>query len=178
MFKKILLVGMYCTCALVATAQVEKGDKVLGANLSITSQTVGDFTFTQAFLVASGEIYVTDNISVGAGPLLFASFSDAADSGGVGLNLLGNYSFLTDAGVVMPYVGAQYTFLSTIDSESDEPPSFGSLGGNVGMKIFLTERTSIDAKLSYTGYIHSSLDEVPDGGNLALNIGFSIIFPN
>ena len=159
--------------------QVQKFDQSLGFGLDVSSfggdanQTTTNFYFNYTF-------YFTKNISVGVGPRFGWSNSSDQKSSTIGYNGFINYSFLTKGGFVLPYFGAQFSQLSQKQGGSDDKFVTNSVGGNVGIKFFLTERLNIDNNLSFTRIISGSdatkeLDLDVDGSIIQLNIGLGYI---
>lgn len=188
--KRLLLSNLILFAAIIVTnAQVQQGDSNIGLNTTLSTQTGVDQGSTQFNLNAFYEIYITDNISLGAGPSLTVSGSDGNTNTGVGINMFGNYNFLTSNGVILPYAGALlnvFVIGSTFDSPNGEFTTTitnTGIGFKGGMKIFVTERVNIDTNLSYTTTIGTSVvidgqsfdTAEPEGGLLQLFAGIGII---
>ncbi|MEQ8925901.1 MAG: outer membrane beta-barrel protein [Fulvivirga sp.] len=179
----LLLCAVLFTYAM-AFAQVQKGDANLGVNASYSTITGVDTDNGQGTFVFTYQKYVSDNLSLGAGPLYIWNTSDDVFSQIFGLNLFMNYSFLSSNGTTLPYLGLQYSSLIiTTESDSDyfENRS-GALGANAGVKFFFTERVNFDANLSYTTIIAASTDTGSgledtdaEGGILQFTIGLGVI---
>jgi hypothetical protein len=159
--------------------QVQKSDQSLGFALDVSSfggdadQTTTNFNFNYTY-------YVTKNISVGVGPRFGWSKSGDQKSSTIGYNGFVNYSFLTKGGFVLPYLGAQFSQLSQKQAGSDDKFVTNSVGGNVGIKFFLTERLNIDNNVSFTRIISGSdateeFDLDINGSVIQLNVGLGYI---
>lgn len=178
--KKIILLAL----TLIATttfAQVQKGDMNIGANFGLMKQN-GDadlLNYSYSTLVLNWQYYFTDNVSFGVAPSLTTAkvLNDAFTIKSNAWNFYLDYSFLSDNGKVLPYLGAKFTLYNTNVKNGDLTGSgsdlgdlfgFGGLipgGGGVspeietkykrqvislsaGVKFFITERLNIDNNLS------------------------------
>ena len=163
--------------------QVEKGDRVLGFNLSLSSTfaeetpvTPAGITYTASMLL-SYERFVTKNLSIGIAPLGNVTFGESIEtSGGVGGSVFASFSFLTSSGKVLPYVSAQYSYLLLLIEDTDNLEN-GSAGPSAGIKVFLSENTNIDIRLSYTLGVHNNNEFLDPNDVLTLGVGVSIILP-
>ena len=169
-------------------AQVEKGDANVGFNMFISTITGVDQDNANGTMFLSYQKYVTNNVSLGFGPLFSWSASGDSYSSTTGLNAFLNFSLLTSGGKTLPYLGAQYSALFSY-SETDGASSFsytetrsGAVGGNAGVKFFFNEYANLDLNLSYTSIIASSFDngngfeEIDaEGGILQFTVGIGVI---
>ncbi|QSE95922.1 hypothetical protein [Fulvivirga lutea] len=176
-----------------ALAQVEKGDSNIGLNAFLSTITGLETDNVNGTLFLTYQKYVTDNISLGLGPLY--SWNATSDNFGstFGMNLFFNYSFLSSTGKTLPYLGLQYSGLISYN-ESETTDGFGntdfnyfesrsgSLGGNAGIKFFINEYANLDVNLSYTSIIATSVDSGngfeeadAEGGILQFTIGLGVI---
>lgn len=196
--KITILTIILCAAAANVFAQVQKGDSNIGANMSLSTDTGVDAPTTNFTLVLSYQYFITDNISLGFGPSFSTSVNkqDLAETwtDAFGLNLFGNYNFLTSGGKALPYIGAQFT-LRNLYSGTDTFDANGvntstdytditttSFGVNGGLKYFITERVNIDGNLSYTSNLSitaevngSTFEPDVEGGLLQFTIGLGII---
>ena len=161
-------------------SQVQKGDKNLGFGFDMNSLS-GDTEETRSNLFLTYTHYISNRISIGFGPRIGWT-KDASDSKSTttGYNGFLNYSFLTSGGFVLPYFGFQYTNLRQKQAGDDDPLVTTSVGGNFGLRFFLTERFNIDNNLSYTRIIsgNDTLDELgidADGTVIQINVGLGYI---
>lgn len=97
----------------------------------------------------------------------------------LGYNIFLNYSFISDDGFVLPYFGGQFSRISQ-KQESTDAIATSSIGGNIGIKFFLTERLNIDNNFSYTRVIsgNSTLDDLgidADATLIQLNVSIGYI---
>jgi outer membrane protein W len=184
----------------VGFTQVQKGDSNIGVNTLISSLVGTESPNVNGLVNLSYQYYVSNNISLGVGP--FYSFSSNKTEGPgfssedwsdtFGLNVFANYSFLTASAKVMPYLGAQFTYQGTFSGSdmyigttyegSWQDIYNSSVGGNAGIKFFVTERVNFDANLSYTTILSTTIETEsttfepdPEGGLLQFTIGLGII---
>ena len=162
--KKNLLVGLLLTSTL-AFSQVEKGDVSLTFNVSYLS-IEGSGT---GVINAKFGRYFTQNIEAGVRPQIMIGEGFTR----YGTGIYGTYNFLTADAMLLPYIGADFSFTQT---ETDFV-GFGrtDLGVNGGAKYFLTEALNIDAGLVFTTKIAGD-DLAGDGGSFLLNVGIGFIF--
>jgi hypothetical protein len=155
---------------------------LFAATQSFAQQTKGDVSLTFAGTYTSfegvgfGQIFgkagymVTDRIEAGGKPtiLLGTGFS------GGGLGVFGTYNFLTKDVKLVPYAGAELSFLS-IKTEGSDAFSQTNLGLYGGAKYFVTEQLNIDAGLNLSTNLSNSVDA--DLGTIVtfqIGIGFVI----
>ena len=176
-----------CVCLLLLMlannqtfAQVQKSDKNLGLGFDMNSLS-GDNGETRTTFFLTYTHYLSNRVSVGFGPRIGWT-KDASDSKSTttGYNGFLNYSFLTSGGFVLPYFGFQYTNLRQKQGENDDPLVTNSVGGNVGLRFFITERFNIDNNFSITRIIsgNDTLDELgidADGTVMQINVGMGYI---
>lgn len=184
------LLPLVCLCLLLfasicANAQVQGSDQNLGFGFDVNSIS-GDSKDTRVNLYLSYTYFLTKNLSIGVGPRFSWSRSKESDttavakSNTVGYNAFINYSFLTSGGFVLPYIGGQYTKLVQKQDGNDDPFITNSVGGNVGIKFFITERLNVDNNFSITRVIsqNDTLDELgvdADGTVMQINVGLGYI---
>lgn len=181
---------LLCCCLFFMTlfmtqAQVQKSDQNLGFGFDINSIS-GDSKDTRTNLYVAYTYFLTKNLSIGFGPRFSwtkqqnSDTVEAAKSNTIGYNLFFNYSFLTNDGFVLPYFGAQYTRLAQKQAGNDDPFITTSVGGNVGLKFFITERLNVDNNFSITRVISQNdvLDALGvdvDGTVMQINVGIGYI---
>ena len=81
---------------------------------------------------------------------------------------------------MLPYFGAQYTKVVQNQDGQDDPFVTNSVGGNVGLKFFITERLNVDNNFSLTRIIsqNETLDDLGldvDGTVMQSNVGLGYI---
>lgn len=168
-----------------ANAQVQGSDQNLGFGFDMNSISGGSKD-TRVNLYLSYSYFITKNLSVGFGPRFSWGRSKESDtvavakSNTIGYNVFLNYSFLTDGGFVLPYFGGQYTKLVQKQAGNDDPFVTNSVGGNVGLKFFITERLNVDNNFSITRVIsqNETLDDLgvdADGTVMQINVGLGYI---
>lgn len=180
-----LSIALLTTLSVTTTfSQVQKGDSNIGLNTQISSIVGTDATNANGSIFLSYQYYITNNISLGAGPLLSFSSTDATSSTTLGLNLFANYNFLLPNGKTLPYLGAQYSYSNSyIDSDATYTDVTNkSIGVNGGIKYFLSERVNLDGNLSYTSIISTSVEmdgsffePDPEGGIVQFTFGLGVI---
>lgn len=175
-----------------AKGQVEKGDYNIGLSSSFTTQSGSPQNINITGLV-SAERFFTNNISVGLAPLVTVLTSKGSLTSIYGLNIFGNYNFLTKGAKFLPYaglVGSINQSISNVDSKTNQngdqtvesgntTVSFYGIGGKVGAKYFLSERINLDANVNYATNLSSRVngEELPigEGGQLQLFFGLGVI---
>lgn len=197
--RKIALV-LFVISSYAGFAQVQKGDSNIGVNTLVSTLVGTGSPNVNGLINLSYQFYVSNNVSLGIGP--FYSFSSSKTEGPdfqsedwsdtFGLNLFVNYSFLSASAKVMPYLGAQFTYQGTFSGsdlyignsyEGSWTDIYNSsIGGNAGIKFFVTERVNFDMNLSYTSILSttietesSSFEPDPEGGILQFTIGLGVI---
>ena len=193
--KKTLLLSLCLTaCAcFYAHAQVQKSDQNLGFGFDINSLG-GDAEETRTNLFFTYTYFISNRLSIGVGPRFGWTKStnsetdpttgetiySSSKSNTIGYNAFFNYSFLTSGGFVLPYFGAQYTKAVQNHDGQDDPFVTNSVGGNVGLKFFITERLNVDNNFSLTRIIsqNETLDDLGldvDGTVMQINVGLGYI---
>jgi len=186
--KKLLLIIASSIVAFTVHAQQEKGDLSLQFSGNYYSQTV-NYGSTE-IKSSAGNIYMkvgkffTQNVEMGVKPNV--SFFPEVDSKivdgkiettqklktNVGFGIYGTYSFLTADAKMMPYAGAEISYVPSGEE------STVNLGPYAGLKYFVTERINIDANTSYLINLGSSYEDQGDlsiGGLFTFNIGVGVI---
>lgn len=131
--KKILLIAILAM-PLSVFSQVEKGDINAQGNVTYTSI---DGTGT-GIIFLKGGYYATQQIETGAS----LQFIFAAGETGTGIGPYVTYNFLTPDAKLLPYAGAQLSFLSFLGTSINSGGIYG------GTKYFITESVNIDGGLS------------------------------
>ncbi len=177
--KKILSIAIILS-ATISFAQVQKGDMNVGANFGLMKQN-GDadiMNYSYSTLILNWQYYITDNVSFGVSPSIATAkvLNDAFTIRSSAWNFYLDYSFLSDNGKVLPYLGAKFTMYNTLVENGDLSGSgqdlgdqfgFGGFiptgGGNAsfetkfkrqvvslsaGVKFFITERINVDNNFS------------------------------
>jgi outer membrane protein W len=176
----------------VTIAQVQKGDMNIGFSSSVSTESGNPINMNITGLL-SIERYFTDNISVGVGPILSLITSKGSLTSVYGVNIYGNYNFLTNNGKLLPYFGILGSInqsISNNDSRADSngnqtvssgntTVSFYGLGGKAGTKYFITERINLDININYATNISSKVNgvelEIGEGGQIQLFAGIGVI---
>ncbi len=164
--------------------QVQKSDKNLGFGFDVSSLG-GDAEESRTNMFFSYTHFISNRVSLGFGPRF--GWNTTTDASGeesknntIGYNFNLNYSFVSDNGFALPYLGLQYTNLRQKQEGNDDPFVTTSIGGNIGIRFFVTERLNIDNNFSITRIIsnNDALDEFGfdvDGTVLQLNVGLGYI---
>lgn len=140
-------------------AQQQKGDFQLQAQGSYYS--IAGFDGGYIYLNASK--FVTQNIEVGASPIISISTATTLN-----LAFFGNYSFVTKDAKLVPYAGVQLQ-LYNLGSEFGSQTGFGFRGG---IRYFISEHVNIDVGPNITFmegttlfYFNAGLGFILPGGN-------------
>lgn len=185
--KKLLLVAIMAVALCFEThGQQEKGDLAIQFSGNFYTQTVDLGATKEKFY--SGNIYVklgkffTPNIELGVKPNL--NITPEYDykivnneiqvkkklDANLGFGVYGTYSFLTADAKMMPYAGAEISYVPTGDESTI------NLGPYAGVKYFLTEKINVDANASYLMNLGSTYETDADiGGLLTINLGIGVI---
>ncbi|MEQ8925900.1 MAG: outer membrane beta-barrel protein [Fulvivirga sp.] len=171
---------MLLLCTIESAAQVQKGDSNLGLGFD-TNSLSGDNGESRTNIFLNYTYFIGKRISLGVGPR-FGWLKDANDqkSNSIGYNVFLNYAFVSESGIAMPYFGGQFTKVSQKSEGNDDPLVTNSIGGNIGIRFFLTERLNLDNNFSYTRVIsgNDTLDDLgidADGTVIQLNVGLGYI---
>lgn len=189
--KKILLIAL-TLLASASFAQVQKGDMNIGANFGLMKQD-GDadiLNYSYSTIIVNWQYYITDNVSFGVAPSISTAkvLNDAFTLRSSAWNFYVDYSFLSDNGKVLPYLGAKFTLYSTLVKNGDITGSGSDLGDlfgfggfipsggggsgaeletkykrqvvslSAGIKFFLTERINMDNNLTFGTVLSEKID--------------------
>lgn len=186
--KKISVIVVFLAFVLIAKAQQQQGDLAIQFSGNYFSQkvTFNDFevkSFGGNIYVKLGK-YFTQNLELGVKPNIgfFPNTESKIVDGKIesktklktnfGFGIYGTYSFLTADAKMMPYGGAEISYVPSGDE------STVNLGPYAGVKYFLSEKINIDANLSYLlglGSTYGQSDNVKIGGLLNFNLGIGVI---
>ncbi len=141
----------------------------------------------------SVERFFTNNISAGLAPLTSIITSKSSLTSVYGLNIFGNYNFLTKGAKLLPYVGLLGSInqsISNLDSKTGQngdqvvysgntTVSFYGIGGKAGAKYFLNERINLDANVNYATNLSSKVNgeelAVGEGGQFQVFFGLGVV---
>jgi hypothetical protein len=166
--KRILLTMALSATFIIANAQTEKGDWMVGGGFRLN--TSGDNT--EITLNPNAGAFVINNLALG-GNFQF-SYSKIGDNKVTvfGIGPFVRYYF-TEANV-RPIVQGHFNYISRQSKISGFPSNTSSginyfLGG--GAAIFISDQVSIDGLL---GYDHTKLKDIDGSGGFAMTIGFQV----
>lgn len=183
---------LYLITANNAYSQVQKGDMNVGFSSSVTTQS-GSFRNINITGLLSVERFVSNNVSLGLGPVVSIITSEGALTSVYGVNVFGNYNFLTASAKLLPYIGLVASInqsISNIDSRQDPngnsvvmsgntTVSFYGAGAKAGAKYFLTERINLDANVNYATNLSAKINgeklEIGDGGQIQVFLGLGFV---
>lgn len=165
--KKILLTLILSTALIIANAQTEKGDWMVGGGFRLNTS-----DNTEIALTPNAGIFIINNLAVG-GNLGFSYSkigSDKITTFGIGPFV--RYYF-TNANV-RPIIHGNLSYISQTTKTTGFPSSTNSglnyfLGG--GAAIFISDQVSIDGLL---GYDHTKIKDFEGSGGFAMTIGFQV----
>ena len=190
--KKILFIIAAIAVSYTSYAQQDAGDLSVQFSGNYYSQRTkfGDFDFK----TFAGNVYVkigkffTPNVELGVKPNVsfFPELEfELNDEGEIetkqklktnfGFGLYGTYSFLTADAKMLPYAGAEISYVPSGEESTI------NLGPYAGVKYFLTENINLDANASYLINLGSSYANQTDleiGGLLTINLGVGVIIGN
>ena len=185
--KKILIPAIVLIAS-ASFAQQEKGDLAVQFSGNYYSQKITFGNEKEKFF--AGNIYVkigkyfTQNLELGVKPnITFTPDYESKIVKGeivtekklrmdVGFGLYGTYSFLTADAKMMPYAGAEISYVPT------GKESTINLGPYAGVKYFLTEKINIDGNMSYLLNLGDTYGRDVDtkiGGLFNFNLGIGVI---
>jgi len=186
--KKLSVIVALLAFFVSATAQQQQGDLAIQFSGNYFSQKV---TFNDTEIKSfGGNIYIklgkyfTQNLELGVKPnIAFFPKTETETVGGetkfkqkldanFGFGIYGTYSFLSNDGKMLPYAGAEISYVPSGEE------STVNLGPYAGVKYFLSEKINVDANLSYLlglGSTYGTSDDVKIGGLLNFNLGIGVI---
>ena len=166
--KKILLSLVLVSAFMVANAQTEKGDWMVGGGFRLNTSDNN----TEIALTPNAGIFIINNLALG-GNLGF-TYAKAGDAKVTtfGIGPFVRYYF-TNA-KVRPILHGNLNFLSQKTKITGFPSTTNNvtsyfLGG--GAAIFISDQVSIDGLM---GYANSKVKELKGNGGFALTIGFQV----
>jgi hypothetical protein len=136
LMKKLFFLTILLASVMPAFGQQEAGDFQVQAQASYYSNSFAGQTFSAGSIYFNASRFFTDNIEVGVSP--FFNFGDQTT---VNLSFFGNYSFLLDNAMLVPYGGVQVMFYNL---GSDPDFSQTGFGLKAGLRYFVTENVNID----------------------------------
>lgn len=158
-----------------SNAQVEKGDNILGFSASVSTQSARPTNLTVTGLF-SYERYLSQRWAIGIAPSVTSITAKSSLATEFGVNVFGNFGFITNNGLLYPYIGLLASLnqrISSDDTQSSTSPvntnkkvsasgnsttSFFGGGAKVGLKIFVTERINIDFNVNYSANISAAVN--------------------
>jgi outer membrane protein len=166
--KKILLSLVLISVLIVANAQTDKGDWLVGGNFRLNTSNSN----TEIGLAPDAALFVIKNLAIGGNLALVYAKSGDAKSTSFGIGPYVRYYF-TNANV-RPILQGSLNFTSQkikilgVPSTTNNGTNY-FLGG--GAAIFISDQVSIDGLM---GYEHSKFKGFNGGGGFALNVGFQV----
>lgn len=166
--KKILFTLLLTTGIIIANAQTEKGDWMVGGSFRLNTSD----NSTEIALTPDAGIFIINNLALGGNLGFVYSKSGDAKVTSFGIGPFVRYYF-TNA-KVRPILQGNLNFLSQKTEISGLPSTTNNvtsyfLGG--GAAIFISDQVSIDGLM---GYANSKIKNSSGNGGFALNIGFQI----
>jgi hypothetical protein len=176
--------------------QVEKGDNILGFAASVSTQSASptNLTITGVF---SYERYLSQQWAIGIAPSVTSITAKSSLATEFGVNVFGNFGFITGGGMLYPYIGLLASVNQRISSDDTQPQtsqvntnkqvsdsgnsttSFFGGGAKVGLKIFVSERINIDFNLNYSANISAAVNgesiDPGDGGIIQAFAGIGVM---
>jgi hypothetical protein len=172
MKRRALIVSLVCVCVSVfaaglGRAQVEQG--VVEASLDAAFATApANSKGSTTFLTVGGKLgyFVTDRIELAFQPSYIGNFDETRI--GIFQGQV-NYHLLPET-LVVPFVGAQGG-VGFVDIPGADLDVTGVVGGQLGVKAFVTEHVSVNFQVQYT-----TPPENTDRGLLGILLGLSYFF--
>lgn len=165
--KKILLALTFISGAIIANAQTEKGDWMVGGGFQLNTSE----NDTRIALSPNAGLFVISNLAIG-GNLLF-DYSKNGDNKRTdfGIGPFVRYYFTKTN--IRPILQGSFNFLSSrnktpLTSNTENGTSY-FLGG--GIAAFISDQVSIDGVL---GYSHSKYENFDGSGGFAMTVGFQV----
>ncbi|MBK8139837.1 MAG: outer membrane beta-barrel protein [Chitinophagaceae bacterium] len=167
--KKIILGIAALTGLMVATAQTNQGDWMVGGNFRLnTSDNNSEISFTP-----SAGAFIVDNLALEGNFSLGYSKSGNNKYTTFGIGPFARYYFTTESQAVRPIIHGSFNYLSTkqkignVSSTNNGTNFF--IGG--GAAMFISKNVSIDALL---GYDRTKYKNFSGSGGFAFNVGFQV----
>ncbi len=168
--KKSLLSIIALAGFIVANAQTEQGDWMVGGNFRLnTSDKNTEIVFTP-----NAGIFVVDNLAIGGNFSLSHTKSGNNKYTSFGVGPFARYYFTTASQTVRPIIHGSFNYLSTKNKIANVATSTNTgtnffIGG--GAAAFISNSVSIDAVMGYDRTKYKSFD---GSGGFAFNIGFQV----
>lgn len=165
--KKFLLALMFISGFVIANAQTEKGDWMVGGGFQLN--TSGNDT--RIALSPNAGLFVISNLAVG-GNLLF-DYSKNGDNKRTDFGIGPFVRYYFTKANIRPILQGSFNFLSSrnktpLESNTENGISY-FLGG--GIAAFISDQVSIDGVL---GYSHSKYEDFDGSSGFAMTIGFQV----
>lgn len=179
-------------------SQVEKGDNIIGLATSISTRPANSYEITWIVQV-SYDRYLSERWAVGVAPVVTTVTRKSSLSTSYGINVYGNYGFITYDGKLYPYVGIigsvsqgiasdDYIFPNPTDAGTPDKkvaPSgnassilYGG-GAKAGVKYFLSERINLDLNINYSTNLYSTVNgdkvDIGTGGIIQAFAGIGVM---
>jgi hypothetical protein len=166
--KKFLLSLVLLSAFIVATAQTEKGDWMVGGGFRLNTSDNN----TEIALTPDAGIFIINNLALGGNLGFIYSKRGESKITSFGIGPFVRYYF-TNA-KVRPILHGSLNFLSQKIKNTGFPSTTNNvtsyfLGG--GAAIFISDQVSIDGLI---GYANSKVKNSRSNGGFALNIGFQV----
>lgn len=165
--KKFLLALSFISGFVIANAQTEKGDWMVGGGFQLNTAD----NDTRIALSPNAGLFVIPNLAVGANLLFDYSKNGDNKRTDFGVGPFVRYYF-TKANV-RPILQGSFNFLSsrnkTPQASNTENGISYFLGG--GIAAFISDQVSIDGVL---GYSHSKYEDFDGSGGFAMTMGFQV----
>lgn len=175
--KKILFVSLFAVSAVVASAQVNKGQWLVGGNAGFESSKYGDVDnskVTSFTLSPNAGYFFVDNFAGGLRLALESTktkgLSDEAYTS-FSLSPFLRYYFLPAAEKVNIFADASYGFGS---EGRDDKESFNQFSIMAGPAVFLTPNTALEFAVGYKSVGGDAIGGNDRYNTIGLNIGFQI----
>jgi len=165
----------------LATAQAEE----VNSSLTLSGIVISQESSASATAIVGYEFYFFGH-HLGLSPRFQITYSEhdegdetvSSSSTGYGLGADFYFREVGGDGTVIPFIGAGFDLRSTTTEDSDESTDFLAIYGEAGVKFFLSERASFDAKVQYKSlqYDEELLQDTAPDSEIDFIVGLSVYF--
>lgn len=161
-----------------STAQIQRGNVLVGGNLANLNINLGEGGYFSANITPKAAWFIRDNTAIGAYVDLDLSTAKGAGTNVIyGVGALGRY-YVNDPNTNLVKHGRLFfeanAGIQGVDAGGSSTNGLG-VGVGPGFAYFITENVGLEALLKYNGIV--GFGDEAYTSNLGLNVGFQIYLP-